>query len=68
MFEAPGAGGGSDFLLKIPGGGGVSLAGGGGEAMVPGGCLRGIGGGGGLNIFFRGRNSHRASSCMACFL
>ena len=37
--------------------GGVSPAGaGGGEG--PGGCLRGIGRGG-LNIFFRGRNSHQ---------
>ena len=26
----------------------------------PGGCLRGILGGGGLNIFFRGRNAHQA--------
>ena len=34
------------------------LRGRGGEG--PGGCLRGIGGGGGLNIFFRGRNSHQA--------
>ena len=46
--EAPG-GGGDDFYLKIPGGG-VSQAGGGGGGEGPAGCLRGIGGGGGLNL------------------
>ena len=46
-------GGGIGFLLKIPGGGGVSK-----EAEGPGGCLWRIRnlGVGGLNIFFRGRN------------
>ena len=39
--EAPGGG---DFLLKIPGGGGVSQAGGAGGSEDPGGCSRGIGG------------------------
>ena len=48
--------GGSFFLLRIPGGGGV-WRGGGAEGL--GGCLRRIGnfffwGGGGLNIFFSG--------------
>ena len=54
-----GRGGGGDFLLKIPGGG-VSRAGGGrgarGRESVCGEL-----GGGGLNIFFRGRNSHQVS-------
>ena len=50
----PPGGGVVDFFLKIPGGGGSR----GGGAEGPGGCLRRIGdlGGGGLNIFFRGRN------------
>ena len=46
------------FLLKIPGGGGCFR--GGGEG--PGGCARRIVEsfwGGGLNIFFRGRNVHQ---------
>ena len=50
--EAPGGGvGGAIFFLgKIPGrGGGLRVGGGGGS----GGCLRGIWGGGALNIFFR---------------
>ena len=49
---------GGRFLLKIPGGG-VSRRG----AEWPGGCLRQLGifgGGGGLNIFFRGRIVHQA--------
>ena len=52
--------GGGRFLMKIPGGGGGCRPGGmGGEA---GGCLRGIfGGGGGLNIFFWGRNPHQVT-------
>ena len=50
--------GGVGFLLKMPGGGGVSQQRGGGGAEGPGGCLRGIWGGG-VNIFFRGRNAHQ---------
>ena len=52
--------GGVDFLLKAPEGGG-SLGG----VEGSGGCLRRIGdlgGGGGLNIFFRGRNVHQIAS------
>ena len=57
-----GGGGGVDFLLKIPGGG-VSRRGG---AEGPGGCLQRIWelGGGGLNIFFRGRNVHQETICI----
>ena len=53
-------GGGTDFFLKIPGREGVLPGrwGQGGEG--PGGCLQGISGEG-LNIFFRGRNSHQVS-------
>ena len=57
--EAPGGGRGSIFKLKFPEGGGVSRTGG---AEGPGGCLWRIGEfgeGGGLNIFFRGRNVHQ---------
>ena len=46
----------SVLMKSHKGGGGVSRRGGKG-ARGPGGCLRGIWGGGGLNIFFvRGRN------------
>ena len=51
-------GGGCDSLLKIPGGGGSHGrvgAGGRGAGRV----FAGNWGGGGLNIFFRGRNSHQ---------
>ena len=49
---------GSVFFLKIPGGGGFSHDGGGGEG--PGGCVRGILGWE-LNLFFCcGRNAHQA--------
>ena len=48
------------FFLKIPGGGG-GLAAEGGGVEGPGGCLCGMWGGG-LNIFFRGRNSHKLVS------
>ena len=50
--------GGGDFLLKIRGGGspGRVGAGGRGAGRVSAGNL----GGRGLNIFFRGRNSHQA--------
>ena len=52
-------GGGIGFLLKIPGGGGVSRRGRGRRVSV---ANRGIlGGGGGLNIFFRGRNVHQGT-------
>ena len=53
----PPGGGGVDFLLKIPEGGGSP---GGEGAEGPGGCLRRIGdfGGGGAKYFFRGRNVH----------
>ena len=66
MSEVPGAVGGVDFLLKIPG---VSLAGGGGGAMGQGGCLRELGGGG-LNFFFFGAEiptklSFKICSCNA---
>ena len=49
-----GRGGGVGFLLRVPGGGAFQGEG----AKGPGGCLRRIGelGGGGLNIFFGGRN------------
>ena len=72
FFSARGGGRGSPrrregvggrFLLKIPGAGGVS---GGGGPEGPGGCLRRIGdfgGGGDLNIFFRGRNVHQVLRC-----
>ena len=56
--EAPEGGGGSDFYGKAQEGG-ISRTGG---AEGPGGCLQRIGeflGGGGLNIFFRGRNVHQ---------
>ena len=55
--EAPGGGGGGDFLWKIPGGGGVSVwvgAEGRGAGWVFAETR-----GGGLNIFFRGRNAHQ---------
>ena len=50
------------FLLKIPGGGGVSRGGAEGKGV----CLQPIGelGGGGLNIFYRGRNVHQVSGFM----
>ena len=55
----PGRGGGN-FLWKIPGGGGAFPGSGSGRGgKGPGGCLLGIGRGGGVNIFFRGRNVHR---------
>ena len=54
-----GRGWGEDFLLKMPGGGGVSRAGLEG-AEGPGGCPRGIRGGGGAKYFFSCRNSHQA--------
>ena len=50
-------GAGVGLLLKIPGGRVLPREGGWGEG--PGGCLRGFGGGGDLNIFFRGRNAHQ---------
>ena len=50
---ATGRGRGSVSLLKIPGEG-RGLPGGGGRARGSGGCLLGIGGGGGQNIFFSG--------------
>ena len=54
--EVPGGGGGF-FLWKIPGGGGVFQVGGGRGARV----RRVFAGnlGRGLNVFFRGRNSHQ---------
>ena len=58
-FEAPGGGG--QFFIENPRRGGVFRRGGG---EGPGGCLQRIwelGGGGGLNIFFRGRNVHQES-------
>ena len=48
--------GGVGFLLKIPGEGRE-----GGGSIGPGGCPQGIGGGGGLNMLFRGRNSHQVN-------
>ena len=53
-----GSGGGFVFLLKSQ-----QEGGGAGGAEGPGGCLRRIGefGGGGVNIFFRGRNVHQAT-------
>ena len=65
--EAPGGGGGR-FLLKIPGGGGVSRAGGDRGGEGPGRCLRGIwgGGGGGKFFFFLGRNSHQVNQIIHC--
>ena len=57
--EAPGEGA-TIFLLKIPGGG-VSRAGGGGGMRGREGVC-GEFGGGGLNIFFRGRNSHQGTN------
>ena len=51
--------GGGRFLLKIPGVGSPSGWGRGGGGERPGGCLWEIGGGGGLNFYFRGRNSHQ---------
>ena len=54
--EAPGRGGGR-FLLRIPGWGGVLPGEGGGARGREGVC--GEFGGGGLNILFRGRNSHQ---------
>ena len=61
--EASGGGGRVRFLLKIPGGGP-----GGGGAEGPGGCLWRIGesGGGGLDIFFRGRNVHQVVHLFMC--
>ena len=47
------------FLLKIPGRGGGSPGQGGGQGGREGVCR--IFGGGGLNIFFRGRNAHQES-------
>ena len=58
-FEAPVGGGGCNFLLKIPGGGGGSPGRGGGARGRESVCGD-LGGGGRLNIFFRGRNSHQA--------
>ena len=56
--RAGGRGGG--VSIKIEGGGGEVLQGGGvGEGRAPGECL--WGGGGGLNIFFRGRNAHQVN-------
>ena len=51
-------GGGGDFLSKIPGGG-VSWAGGGGRRASGWEGVCGEFRGGGLNIFFRGRNVHQ---------
>ena len=53
-------GGGDDFLLKVAGGG-VSWAGGGGGARGWEGACGELGGGG-VNIFFRGRNSHQVKN------
>ena len=50
-------GAGAGLLLKIPGGGGSFRRGGEGEG--PEGVCEEFGGGGGLNFFFRGRNSHQ---------
>ena len=55
-----GRGGGSVFLMKMSGGGGVLHDGRGREGVC--GELGGFGGGGGLNIFFRGRNVHQGNS------
>ena len=55
--EAPG-GGGVGFSLKIPGGGEVSQKRGGGVRGREGVCEE-FRGGGGLNIFFRGRNARQ---------
>ena len=49
-------GGGFGFVLKMPGGGGLTEGGGDGEGS---GSVSGELGGGGLNIFFRGRNVHQ---------
>ena len=69
---ATGTAGGFGFSLKIPGGGGGLPGEGGGGERGPRGCLRGIwGGGGGLNIFFRGRNSLQdiqGLGCGECFV
>ena len=68
---ATGGGGFSFIFLKIPGGRGVSQEGVGGGQGGPGGCLQGIWGiwgGGGLNIFFRGRNARQAKLFIRCFL
>ena len=46
------------FIIENPRKGGVSSKGG---RWGPGGCLQGIRGGGGLNVFFRGRNSRQGS-------
>ena len=55
--------GGNGFLLKISGGGGVSWAGGGlGGGRGAGRVFARNWGGGGLNIFFRGRNSDQGIS------
>ena len=54
--EAPG---GDDFLLKIPGGGGGLPGRWERRGKGPGGCLRGILGGGGVIFCFRGRNAHQ---------
>ena len=56
--EARGGGVGDWFFIESPRGGGFE------EGEGPGACLRRIGdfqgwGGGGLNIFFRGRNVHQ---------
>ena len=65
--EAP-SGGGSVFYFKSQEGGGFPGRGG---AEGPGGCLRQIGaffgGGGGLNIFFRGRNVHQEKKNLSFF-
>ena len=56
-YEAPGGGGGVRLFFENPRRGGLTGGWGpGGEG--PGECLRGIGGGV-LNFFFRGRNSHQ---------
>ena len=64
-------GGGSVFLLEIPGGGGVSKRGRGRGAARVSAANWGFFGGGDLNIFFRGRNVHqdehfRALSVVFC--
>ena len=52
------ASGGGGLFLKIPGGGGVLQEGPRGREGVCG-EFGNLGGGGGLNIFFRGRNVHQ---------
>ena len=58
--ESEAAGGVVDFLLEIPEGGGLHEEGPRGREGVCG-KLGIFGGGGGLNIFFRGRNVHQVS-------